>query len=92
MSHAGLKYSAPKCSFGLKDIPYLGYVITRYRIKYYPKKLQGIIYIIKSTTMTKVRAPIVVVYYNMYMWPGRYRILDPLTKAAAGPKGRNTLE
>ena len=26
---AGLKVNAPKCSFGLKDIPYLGYVITR---------------------------------------------------------------
>ena len=26
---AGLKFNAPKCSFWLKEIPYLGYVITR---------------------------------------------------------------
>ena len=26
---AGLKVNAPKCSFGLKYIPYLGHVITR---------------------------------------------------------------
>ena len=26
---AGLKVNAPKCSFGLKEIPYLRYVITR---------------------------------------------------------------
>ena len=39
----GLKVDAPKCSFCLKDIPYLGYVITRECIKPDPKKLQGII-------------------------------------------------
>ena len=29
----GLKVTDPKCSFGLKDIPYLGYVITWKGIK-----------------------------------------------------------
>ena len=29
MRAAGLKVNAPKCSLGLKEIPYLGYVITR---------------------------------------------------------------
>ena len=38
----GLKVNAPKCSFGLKDIPYLGYVITWEGIKPDQKKLQGI--------------------------------------------------
>ena len=36
---AGLKVNAPRCSFGLKEIPYLGYVITREGIKPYPKKV-----------------------------------------------------
>ena len=40
----GLKDNAPKCSFRLKDILYLVYVITRDVIKPDPKKLQGIIY------------------------------------------------
>ena len=38
----GLKANAPKFSFRLKDIPYLGYVITREGIKPDPKKVQGI--------------------------------------------------
>ena len=37
---AGLKVNAPKWSFGLKDIPYLGYIITREGIKPDPKKVQ----------------------------------------------------
>ena len=40
---AGLKVSAPKCSFGLKDIPYPFYVITREGIKPDLEKVQGII-------------------------------------------------
>ena len=34
---AGLKVNTPKCSFGLKDMHYLGYVITRKVIKPNPK-------------------------------------------------------
>ena len=36
---AGLKVNAPKCSFGLKRITYLGYIITRGRIETNPWKL-----------------------------------------------------
>ena len=43
LSTAGLKFNAPKCSFWLKETPYLGYVITREGIKPGPKKVQGII-------------------------------------------------
>ena len=39
---SGLKINAHRCSFGLKDIPYLGYAITRESIKPEPKKVQGI--------------------------------------------------
>ena len=39
LSAEGLKVNAPKCGFGLKEIPYLGYVITRERIKHNPKKV-----------------------------------------------------
>ena len=42
----GLKVNAPKCSFGLKDITYLGYVITREGIKPNPKKVQMIMDIV----------------------------------------------
>ena len=36
---AGLQVNLHKCSFGLKEIPYLGYVITREGIKPDPKKV-----------------------------------------------------
>ena len=43
LSAAGLKINVPKCSFVLKDITYLGYVITWDGIKTDPKKVQGIV-------------------------------------------------
>ena len=42
---AGLKVNAHKCSFGLKEIPYLCYVITREGIKTDPRKVKGIMYL-----------------------------------------------
>ena len=73
-----LKVNAPKCSFGLKDIPYLGYVITREGIKPGLKKVQGIMYIVLPYTTTEVRALIGIVQYYRYMWTRRSHISDPL--------------
>ena len=53
---AGLKVNAPKCSFGSKDIPYLGYVITREGIKPDPKKVQRIMDLGQTATTTEARA------------------------------------
>ena len=39
---AGSEINDPKCSFGLKDISYIGYVITRGGIEPDWKKVQGI--------------------------------------------------
>ena len=47
-----LKVNYPMCSFGLKEITYLGYVITREGIKPYQKKLQGIMDIMRPATTT----------------------------------------
>ena len=51
----GLKVNPLKFSFGLKYIPYLGYVITREGIKPNPKKVQGIMDIGRPTTTTEAR-------------------------------------
>ena len=40
MYKPGLKVSAPKYSFGLKYIPYLGYILTREGINTDPNKVQ----------------------------------------------------
>ena len=56
MCTSGLKANAHKCSFGLKEIPYLGYVITREGIKPDPKKVQGIMDLKRPSTTTEERA------------------------------------
>ena len=57
----GLKVSEPKCSFGLKKIPYLGYVIKMEVIKLALKKVQGIMDTGQPATTTEVRALIGIV-------------------------------
>ena len=87
----GLKVNAPKCSFELKDIPYLGYIIIREVIKSDPNKVQGIMDLGWPATTTEARALIGMVQYYMEMWPRRSHILAPLTEAASVPKGRQIL-
>ena len=89
---AGLKVGAPKCSFGLKGIPYLGYVITRRCKKPDPKKVQGIMDIGLPSNTTESQALIVMVQYYMDMWPRWSHVLAPLTEAASGSKGRKIVE
>ena len=49
--------------FRLKDIPYLGHVITQEGRKPYPRKVQGIIDIGRPTTTTEARLLIGMVHY-----------------------------
>ena len=88
---AGFKVNATKCSLGLKEIPYLGCVITREGIKPDPKKLQGIMDIGQPSTTNEARYIIGMVQYYRYMWPRKSHILAPLTEADSGPKGRKIL-
>ena len=87
---ASLKLNAPKCSFGLKEIPYLGYVITREGIKPDPKKLQGIMDLGRPTTTTEAQSLIGMVQYSIDMWTRQSHVLTPLTEAARGPKGKKS--
>ena len=87
MCTAGLKVNYPKCSFGLKESPYLGYVITREGIKPDPKKVQGIMDLGQPSTTTGVRALVGMVQYYRDMYPSRLRVLSPLTEADSAPKG-----
>ena len=88
---ASLKFNYPKCSFGLKDIPFLGYVITQEGIKPDPRKVQVIMYIWQPNTTTKPPVLICMVYYYREMWPRQSYIISTLTESASGPKGRKML-
>ena len=85
---AGLKVNAKKCSFGLAEIPYLGYIITRQGIKPDPKKIQGILDLERPKTTTECRALLGLIQYYRDMWQRRSHILAPLTEASSGPKVR----
>ena len=85
---AGLKVIVPMCSFGLKEISYLGYVIKREGVKTDPKKVQGIMDLGQPATTTEAQALIGMVQYYKDMWPRPAYILAPLTEAAIDPKGR----
>ena len=60
---AGLKFNAPKCSFGLKAIPYLFCVITRESIKPDTKKVQEVMDLGRPATTTEAQALIGMVQY-----------------------------
>ena len=85
---AGFKVDYPKCSFGLKDIPYLGYTLTREGIEPNLKKLQGIMDIGRPATTTGVPALIGMVQYYKNIWPRRSTIFALMTEVYNGPKGR----
>ena len=65
---ARLKVNASKCSFGLKEIPYLGYVITIDGIKSDPKKVQGILDLTKPRTAKEMKSLIGMVQFYRDMW------------------------
>ena len=88
MHAAGLRVNVPKRSFGLKEIPYLGYVTTREGTKPDPKKVQGIMDLGRPDNTTEARALIGMVQYYRDMWTRRYHVLAPLTEADREPKGR----
>ena len=66
---AGLKANALKCSFGLKEITYLCYVITRKGIKTDPNKLKETMDLGRPDTTTEARALISIVQYYMDIGP-----------------------
>ena len=88
---AGLKVNAPKYSFGLKEIPYLGYAITWEIIKPDPKKLQGIMDLGRTNTMAEAQALTRMVQYYRDMWPMQSHILAPMAEAASDPKSEKIL-
>ena len=80
--------NAEKCSFGLNEIDYLGYIVTPSGVKSHPKKIQAIKALERPTTVTEVRRLIGMVQYYRDLWPKRSHILQPFTEISAGKKGK----
>ncbi|GFH61806.1 hypothetical protein CTEN210_18281 [Chaetoceros tenuissimus] len=86
--NAGLKVNASKCSFGLQEIPYLGYIISKEGLRPDPKKVQGIVDLHKPQTAKEMKSLIGMIQFYRDMWRRRSHILSPLIDAAAGKKGK----
>ena len=85
---AGLRVNIDKSSFGISEVEYLGYLITKEGIKPDPKKVQGIVDMARPTTSTEIRRLVGLVQYYRDLWPRRSHVLAPLTEAAAGKAKR----
>ena len=84
---ANIKLNAEKCSFGLNEIDYLGYIVTPEGVKPNPKKIEAIQNIERPTTVTEVRQLIGMVQYYRDLWPRRSHLLEPFTAISSGKKG-----
>ena len=76
---AGLKVNAAKSSFCAHEIEYLGYILTRGRIKPQPKKVQAILALNLPNNVKELRHFLGMVQYYRDMWARRSKMLAPLT-------------
>ena len=74
---SNLKLNAEKCSFGLNEIEYLGYIVTPEGVKPNPKKIKAIQAMDRPTTVTEVRRFIGMIQYCRDLWPRRSHMLQP---------------
>ncbi len=75
----GLKVNMAKSSFRAHEIEYLGYILTRERIKPQPKKVQVILVLNPSNNVKELRHLIGMVQYYRDMWARCSEMLAPLT-------------
>ena len=85
---AGLKVNATKCSFGLREIPYLGYIISVDGVKPDPKKIQGNMDLANPQPAKEMKFFIDMVQFYRDMWKRRSHILSLLIDASSGKKGK----
>jgi hypothetical protein len=76
---AGLKVNVAKSSLCAHEIEYLGYMLTRERIKPQPKKVQAILALNPPNNVKELRHFLEMVQYYRDMWARRSEMLAPLT-------------
>ena len=81
---SGLNNNANKCSFKLKKITYLWYIITREGLKPVLNKIQGIMDIQLPKTTTDCRNIIGAVQYYWGIWKLIPHVFSPITEASVG--------
>ena len=87
-SKANLKINPLKSFWGLSEVEYLGYIISREGIKPQKKKIDAILKMATPKTTTDVRHLVGMVQYYRDMWKARSHIMEPLTDLSKGKKGK----
>jgi putative transposase len=78
LHNAGLKINAAKSFFCAQETEYLGYILTRGRIKPQPKKVQAILALNLPKSVKELQRFLGMVQYYRDMWAKRSEMLAPL--------------
>ena len=84
---ANLQLNADKCSFGINETNYLGYIVTPEGVKPDPRKIKTIQGMERPTTVTEVRRFIGMIQYYRDLWPKGSHILQPFTVVSSLKRG-----
>lgn len=76
---AGLQINAVKSNFAVQETEYLGYIISRERIRPHPSKFQAIYDIAKPKNKRELRRFMGLINYYRDIWPRRSHTFAPLT-------------
>ena len=89
LREANLKINGPKCDFAVKELEYLGFIVSTHGIRPSLKKIEAIKNLKSPTTMKQLKSFLGMVTYYRDTWQHRSHILAPLTellKKNAGSK------
>ena len=75
-----------KCTLGLNELDYLGYIVTPKGVQPNPNKIKAIQALERPKTVTEVRRLIGMVQYYRDLWPRRSHVLEPFTALSSGKK------
>ena len=76
----GLRVNAAKSFFGRAELEYLGFIVNREGIRPVPNKVEAIKAILPPTNRKQLRRFIGLINFQKEMWPGRSKMLAPLTR------------
>ena len=83
LKEARLRVNAPKCGFVLREIEYLGYLLTCEGIKPQPEKISAILAILPPKNVKELRSFLGVIQYYRDIWWRRSHPVSPLTDLIA---------
>ena len=79
LKDAKLRCKVTKCSFGMPEIEYLGYILSREGIKPQPEKVSAILALMLPRNVKELRRFLGMVQYYRDLWERRSHLIAPLT-------------